>query len=387
MKKDRILLITRRIPPATSGSSIIINNLAKQFSKDEMMLCGESVYRRPNVNWGDKLPEIKYLIYALPEGWRGERWIRKIQVPLGLLKAIWYYWRFKPTKIMTVYPKQEYLLIAYLLAKITGTELYPYFHNNYVENNTGFNKKLARWLQNKVFNFSKIVYVMSDGMVELFKKHYPYLSQCKALRHTFNEEIPSLGGQELKAVPSSYAFAGNINDSCEDAARFLMNTIHQHYSFDKIQLFSPLDQSTLQKKGFKTSNMNIDLVSRDQLLDRLGDHDIMLLPHGFKGNLSREEYETIFPTKTIEYLLSKRPILYFGPANAFITRFLKEHHCAYVIDEKNENHLIEAINELKSNEGLRERLVNNALKTAEMFSSHQVVQELREDMKLHHARY
>ena len=46
----------------------------------------------------------------------------------------------------------------------------------------------------------------------------------------------------------------------------------------------------------------------------------------------RDEFRTIFPTKTIEYLISGRPILAHSPADAFLTKFLVENDCALVVD-------------------------------------------------------
>ena len=56
-------------------------------------------------------------------------------------------------------------------------------------------------------------------------------------------------------------------------------------------------------------------------------------PHGFAGPLVPEEYLTIFPTKTIDYLLSQRPILAHMPADSFIAEFYRRHDCALVVDE------------------------------------------------------
>ena len=62
-------------------------------------------------------------------------------------------------------------------------------------------------------------------------------------------------------------------------------------------------------------------VPRPELLRRLSEADILFLLHGFTGSFSPEEYQTIFPTKTIEYLISGRPILAHTSPGCFLTRF------------------------------------------------------------------
>ena len=63
------------------------------------------------------------------------------------------------------------------------------------------------------------------------------------------------------------------------------------------------------------------MISRDEVLARLGQADVLFLPHGLTGSWAAEEYRTIFPTKTIEYLISGRPILAHTPPDRFLTRF------------------------------------------------------------------
>ena len=109
---------------------------------------------------------------------------------------------------------------------------------------------------------------------------------------------------------------------------------------------------------------SVQCVSRPELLRGLGQADILLLPHGFSGSLSQVEYSTIFPTKTIEYLISGRPILAHTPPGAYLTRFLKQHDCALVVETPDPAALAVAIRRLRTDGSLRSRLVRNALAAA-----------------------
>jgi glycosyltransferase involved in cell wall biosynthesis len=93
--------------------------------------------------------------------------------------------------------------------------------------------------------------------------------------------------------------------------------------------------------------------------------------------LSDAEYQTIFPTKTIEYLICGRPILAHTPPNCFLTRFLQQWDCALIVEEPTVDAVVAAIARLRSDKALRDRLVGNALKAAEQFQAEHVAAHLR----------
>src|SRR5229473_1232514 len=76
----KILVISWSLPPEPTGSAVIIGNLAKQFSAEEMVLAGEKAYRRPPVSWRENWPRIVYIASSLPPTWRGARWWRRVQL-------------------------------------------------------------------------------------------------------------------------------------------------------------------------------------------------------------------------------------------------------------------------------------------------------------------
>jgi len=115
----------------------------------------------------------------------------------------------------------------------------------------------------------------------------------------------------------------------------------------------------------------------DEVQPYLREADIVVLPHGLSGGLSPEEYRTIFPTKTIQYLLRGRPILAHVPRSCYLTRFLNEHRCALVVDEPSVPALLTAIERLRSDAKLRADLVRNALGAVEMFRAPRIAALLR----------
>ena len=162
----KILLISWSLPPEPTGSAVIVGNLAKQFSANEMVIAGERPYRRPSVSWRENWPRLVHIASALPPTWRGARWWRPLQMPLMLWRTMFLVRKYQCSVVVVVFPNEEFLLVGYLTALWTGAPLFAYFHNTYVENRRGLSLRFAQWLQSRVFSKAKHVFVMSDGIVE-----------------------------------------------------------------------------------------------------------------------------------------------------------------------------------------------------------------------------
>lgn len=371
---DRILLLSRSVPPQTSGSAIIAMNLAKQFTRDEMVVAGERVPGRPPVEWRDEWPRVLHLTSGLEPGRRGARWLRCLEVPRLVVGTGRLVRREGIGTIIAVFPNEYYLLAGYLTACRANVRLYAYFHNTYLEQRRGGAGRFAAWLQPRVFARASHVFVISEGIRELYGGRYPELP-CSVLPHSFCEPIPPFQEPPAPGDPVRFVISGNVNATCEDAGRRVCDAVQE--TGGTLALLTGQPSSELTARGLLRPNVTHGPVSRDHLLGHLRQADIAVLPHGFVGPLAEEEYRTIFPTKAIEYLICGRPILAHTPAECFLTRFLRRHGCALVVDEPSVPSLCAAIGRLRSEAPLRAHLVRNALKAAEAFRAPRVAEELR----------
>ena len=377
---ERILLLSWTVPPETSGSAVVVGNLAKQFTRDEMILTGERPVGRPGVAWRADWPPLVYSMMGWPSGQRGARWWRWLQLPWLVLRCLWLVWRYRCTAVLVVFPREEFLLVGYLAATWSGAKLFPYFHNTYVENRRGLSLHFARWLQARVFTKASHVFVMSEGMVELYRERYPHL-RCSALPHSFNEALPDFTPPPEPRFPPRFVICGNINESCRDATVRVCQAIAQ-LDGAALTFLSGTASAFLQRLGVLRPGVRHETVSRDQVVQRLREGDVVVLAHGLGGGMSTEEYRTIFPTRTIEYLICGRPILAHAPAECYLSRFLTEHDCALLVTEPSVAALRAAIERLRADPALRDRLVRNALRAAEMFQAPRVADLLRRHVGL-----
>jgi len=254
--------------------------------------------------------------------------------------------------------------------------LFPCFRNTYLENRAGLEYHFASGLQPRVFSQAARVLVMSEGMAEHYRRRYPGI-RCSALVHSFDEPVPQYTPPPEPGATLELVLSGNINDACREAAVRVCQAISRTPR-SRLTLLSGTAREHLDQLGLLRPDVGLETVSRDVLIDRLQRADIMVLPHGFSGALAAVEYEPIFPTRTIEYLICGRPILAHTPPNCFLTRFLREHECALVIDVADGEAIRRGIEELRSNGELRARLVRNALRAAELVQAAWVAGQLRQ---------
>jgi len=361
-----------------SGAAAVVRNLAQQFSRHELIIGGELPVDRQPTPWGSQLPEVVYLIRGWPAARRGARWWRLVQLPVLLLRCLRLVRQHRCSAIVVVFPKVEFLLVAYLTATWTGARLFPYFHNTYLENTEGIHRRFARWLQGRVFRKAAHVFVMSEGMVDLYRERYPGL-RCSALLHSFNDDIPPFVPPPSPKAPVRLMLSGNINESCRDATARVCVAVGQVRDAS-LTILSATPRVLLERWGVLRDGIRHE--TPPELLPRLREADIVVLPHGFTGGYAAEEYRTIFPTRTIEYLLSGRPILAHVPPDCYLARFLSEHDCALIVDEPSVEAVVEGITRLRSDGDLRSRLVRNALRTAELFRAVRVAATLRARLQM-----
>jgi glycosyltransferase involved in cell wall biosynthesis len=375
MSHARILLLSRSVPPLISGSSTVVKTLARHFGADELIVAGERQRGDVGAAWPANGPRLVYIASGLPLSWRGARWWRRLQVPLMLWRTVRLVRQQRCNTLIAVFPIEEFLLVAYLAAVITGATLIPYFHNTFSENRTGLSGCFARWLQARVFARAAHVFVISDGLLELFRARYPHL-KCSTLPHMCEAAVPEFTPPAAPGETLRLAFCGSVSESCRDALSRVCEVIRQTPRAE-LSIFTPTPGSYLRNAGLLGAHIRCDCAPEGGLLPALRQADVVVLPHGLTGGWSADEYRTIFPTRTIDYLLCGRPILAHTPPDCYLTRFLQEHACALVVTDPDQDELLRAIERLRTDPVLRAQLVRNALQAARLFHAPRVMAEFR----------
>lgn len=349
-----------------TGSSVIVNNVAAQFSPDEMVLLGEKPTKSHSEVWPDKNPCIYYIDPNFTIGGRGTRYLRWLNFNRCFKQAKDIVKREGVTHVLAIFPDDFYLYLAFRLSNHFDLPFYTWFHNTYLDNYSGIRKRLAAYLQPRVWRKAKKNWVMSDGMLHFYQQKYPGVA-FSTLRHGFPLQVPEYKAINFQKDRLSFVFTGSLNASCEDAALRMMRHILQYPNFD-LHVYTGSSLEYFERQGISGDQFHHHgFIPLEELYQALRQYDIMLLPHGFDGKRTDVEFQTIFPTRTIPLLLSNRPILAHSPPNVFLTNFLLKNDCALVVNQKEDQELDLAIKTLIENDDRRAELIQNALRTAEQF--------------------
>ncbi len=378
----KILLVSWSVLPNKGGSSIIVENLAKNFAASEMVVLGSRQWKQNiNVQRKEGTAKFKYFfseLYLFGRGYQYFIWFRK--------------WRFKPliqkikdiiqtekiTHVIGVYPNPFYCHAACIAAKELKIPFSSYFHNTYIENKAITDPNAPK-IQKEIFDNSEHIFVMSKGMQRFYEAEYK-LKKIVPLVHTFNHfpdkdslsGLPGIQKEHYKLVA-----IGNFNESNIDATRRLISAIKDHPKYS-LSLFTHVPKVLLKNRGIDVDAVEYKgFVNPDEVHSKLQEYDIGVLTHGFTGGYGEVEYKTIFPTRTIPLLLSGKPIFAHSPKESFLNAFIKENQCAALVDTPDTNAILKGLERITNDAAYQEALVAASHLTAHIFYGPKVVEELK----------
>jgi len=376
----KILLVSWSILPSKGGSSIIVENLARNFKKDELVILGgKKLFQNTTNKRKLEGPSFFYFFSEIDVMGRGLRffeWFKQLRFKtlVRYIKTI--ILELKIDYVVGVYPDAIYCHAACIAAKELGLPFSAYFHNTYVENLAISNNK-AIPIQQEIFEYAQYVFVMSDGMKNFYEKHYEY-NKFVSLVHTFNA-YPNV--KKLTGIPgvdkSTYKLVaiGNFNESNIEATRRFIDAIKQNTKYS-LSIYTHVPKILLKQRGIDIEAIDYKgFVSPDQVHEVLQEYDICVLTHGFTGGYGEVEYQTIFPTRTIPLLLSGKPIIAHSPVGSFLNDFIHKNRCADLVDRPDKNAILASLEKISSDVNYQEQLVAASKKTAELFYGPKVVKE------------
>lgn len=382
----KLLMVSWSTLPNPGGSSVIMENLARNFGPDEMIVLGsKTMFGQPPPERGPDMPKFQYFfteLYLFGRGYRYFRWFRK--------------WRFQPLVekiksiilkeqidyVIGVYPNDFYCLAACRAAKAVGVPFSAYFHNTFADN-VAITDPKAEAVQKEIFDHAEHVFVMSEGMQTFYEERYPDI-RVKPLVHTFNAfpapesytGIPGTGKKHYKLVA-----IGNFNESNLEASVRFARAIKEDPRFS-LSLYTHVPKVLLQRRGLDPELYeHRGFIAPAAVHQALQAFDICVLTHGFTGSYGAVEYRTIFPTRTIPFLLSGKPIVAHSPPGSFLNDFIRDHLCAELVDQPDEQAVIRALEAIISSEKRQDQLVTSALKTAGRFYGPKVSDQLKRSLK------
>jgi len=382
----RILYVTKAVKPNKGGSVSICENLIKYFTSDEMVVIGSRrlfskkclrQYSKVGVNFYYQFGEINF------RG-KGDRFLvplRYMLFPFLVWRIIRVYQKERCDHILANFPDIFFCYAAYLAANILGSDYSTYFHNTYLENRPGgYRGYFAKKWQPKIFDRSRHIFVMSEGMKSFYKNHYSSKYNFVTLPHTYSYQIKDTAIKKI-SEPVKLVFIGNFNDSNIEATRRVIDAlkIENRYEF---YFYTHVPNILLKSRGLDVTVIkNMGFIDESKLIDEIRKYDISILTHGFTGSYSEVEYQTIFPTRTIPLLLAGIPLFVHSPDNSFLTQFIKFKECAELVKDADHNKIQTTVNDLVNNRSRQEQIVRNALQAAKAFDGQKIAANLKTEIR------
>jgi glycosyltransferase involved in cell wall biosynthesis len=352
-----------------------MGNLLEWFDDDEVILIGEQIlfrskrFERP----------LRQRIYRVPTSpYAQDRLFRWLRIPLLVLLGLWVVQRFDCQAIVTVFSDETFLFSGYCIHRLTGLPFIPYFHDLYLENRTTPSlRRFAEWLQPRVFGRATELVVLNPSMAEYY--HQRYGLKATVLSHCINHEIPREVEIPHPSIPMRIGFIGKISYHNDDALRNLIAAVGDCPDYELI-FYSATELNYLKLAGIWASNVRLRF-ARDpaSLLEALRKCDVLIMPFCFDcEGISEDEIATAFSTKMLDYLAVGRPILIHCPDHYYTARFARQRGCGLVVDSLDPIALVQALELLKRDADLRDKLVTNALSVADEMRGEKVSARFRE---------
>jgi len=375
-----ILITTAAIPQEAGGTSIVVRRLLANLRRNEAVLLARAPNRRMALS-DETLPVPAIRVRWFPVGLRGERFSALIGAAPALIQGVAAARRYGCGAILSVFPNEGSLLTGYWLHRVTGLPLLAYFCDLYQEdrNGSGWEARLARWLQPKVFKAAARVIAVNQGMADFYRARYNI--DALVLPTSINEPLPAWDPPPAPGRPFRIAYSGNVNDTRIDSLRALVKAIGADAGIT-LSYFTSQSPEYLKSLGVWPEHATAEFVPDETVLvRRLKECDALFLPLTFETvGHSREQMSTCFGIKAYEYFLAQRPILVHCPGDYFLARFFRDGGCGLVVDDPSPGALAIGLDRLRQDEALRSLLVRRGLEAARQFEGGRVAGVLRAEV-------
>ena len=363
-EEGHVVIVTYGWPPTPGGSSILMYNLLDGFDPDSFTIVTADIpHNKGIVRQSHRIERV--LRQSKGSGRLVAR-TRDLQWPGAALRTRQIIQRTNACVVVAAYPDIHLLAAARWAAKSTKTPMVAYLHDTVAESNAQrflYNRLAAR-LQRQVLDESEYIFVMSEGMRDLYRDQYGV--ETTPLEHTYMEDIPT--APPTHPPERCALWAGDVYGINQRALGRVSRALGKLGIPLEVASHQTLDD--LAAKGIKGDHVRTAFYSgRKEYLEAVASKAVLLLaldaPH--ESNVHRDELATIFPTKTPEYLASGRPVFAHCPSDYFLARFLNEHGCGAVVSEDDDNAIMAQLGELFDQHQTAQALGAKALEAAHRF--------------------
>ena len=365
------MLVSAHYPPDKSAASTVMKNLFSHFEPESYSV----VQRKPRDCAG--FPIKRYSIFSdIHFSFHINQYWQALQVPLAKYRLKTLVRQIRPKIILSVYPDFHHLKVGFEVSTETDIPTAIYLHDTVAESlwSTGLRKKAAD-LQEQIIQSSALIFVITQGLVDLFQNKYH--RSTILLKHIYKGGVQ----EEYREINNRQAsFGGSIYGINACALSRIAQALRQEgYS---LNLSTQTNKKYLLQRGIINHYSQVKFYpDYSEYLAALGDQELLIVGLDWpeETSIHRDELATIFPTKLPEYLAAGRPIFVHCPQDYYLARFINQYGCGLVVSEPSMDCLIKGLQRLDES-NFRKELSRNAIKTARLFSQNGNSQIFRDEL-------
>lgn len=354
---SNILLVTQSFPPSTGGTATLVWQLVKYWDPEKLIVVHSSR--------GINVTEFKcFPVTFLSQTWT-DRLMRKFGFLYSRVVANRLTQIVKKNKISHVYlhyPNAPFVVAGCRVAKKFGIPYSIFFDILWEERASGVEKKLSFKYEGDIVSGAINCFAITDFSAKyLSDKHQ---KPFKIIPHTTNsiskvecvKQSHSISSGEIKIIH----FAGGIYSRMNlDSLERIYKTLNEMSINFKFEIFS----KQLPDIMTGDSRVSQEFVSREELIERQRQSDLLVLPQAFNSTTPLMIRNNL-PTKTMEYIISGTPILVHSPGDSYLTWLIDKYDAGFIASSKDIEELKIVIHSALYDDENRNAKVNGAFKLA-----------------------
>lgn len=379
-ENNKIAILSHIFPPAPSGQAVVLHRLLKEVPPEKYCL---ATVGQESGNATQVLPGKRCQLDLPVKRW--ERFAKWSGV-LALLLATWQA-RRRAKQIEKMLRRENCkVLIACsgdlldvpagaIAAERAGVAFVPYFFDDYLNQWTGWRRKIAEVFERRALSSAAGAIVPNEFLGEEYNRRYKV--SCAVIRNPVN--LPELARLDtelpVNATETAIVYTGAIYHAHYDAFRNIIAAMDQLEGSNlKLHLYTAQTAKELEANGISGPRVvHHPHVPQHEIIHIQRGADILFLPLAFNSPIN-EVIRTSAPGKMGEYLAVGKPILAHVPPGSFVGWYLEKHQCGIVIDNDNLDELAGALNLLLGNKQLRDEMGRRGRERAEIDFDIRIVQ-------------
>jgi glycosyltransferase involved in cell wall biosynthesis len=372
----KIALISHKLPPSTSGQSMVIHRLLRGVSPDNYCLISEEQFQSNVLTEELRLPGRYYDLppaIELKRGWRfGLRYVRSaINIPLTVpqqARQIAEILRQEKCEAVVACTGQvTHMPAAYLASRRVGIPFYAYVFDHY-SYREAFDPTYGFWARRfEPFLMKRAATVITPNEVLSDDLRARFGIEPVVIHNSLEMAPYQLNGRPAQPASTGevrIVYTGDVYEAHHDAFRNLMAAIQSLGRTDiKLHLYTDRPIELLAQHGISGPIVQHPHQSPHDIPRIQMEADLLFLPLAFNSPYPKL-VKTSATTKLGEYLAARRPVIVHAPPGSFPVTYFRQHECGVVVDQLDPLLLAKEIGRVLDDANLQERLAVRAWEQA-----------------------